>query len=384
MNGFNKYVQKGQGIEMKKLPVGIQNFRKIIEGSYAYADKTQHVYNLLNDASYYFLSRPRRFGKSLLLDTIAEAFGGDRELFKGLFIFDSDYDFEKYPDLHDEILAWYDGYSWDGQSRVINPFSILNFFSAEKFSSFWYASGTPKFLLDLIKQRPRGYTDLKNLEMGEWTLDTFDLERMEVEPLLFQTGYLTVKEVLPNQRPPVYLLDVPNYEVRIAFNLHILAAFTESGATYAETSQRIRAALNEGNLEALLGTLRGLFASIPYEIHIGKEAYYHSIFYAIMNLLGFEVDAEVSVSGGRIGATLELEDKAYVFEFKYAECPPDACAEAKCEIFDKTLKAGMKQLEDRGYAKKYEGGGKIVYQAAFAFLGRDDIEMVAEKLVRHA
>ena len=69
---------------MKKMPLGIQNFREIVHGGYVYADKTQYVYDLINDASYYFLSRPRRFGKSLLLDTIGEAFSGDKELFKGL------------------------------------------------------------------------------------------------------------------------------------------------------------------------------------------------------------------------------------------------------------------------------------------------------------
>jgi len=83
--------------KMKRLPLGIQTFRKIIKGDYLYVDKTQYVYNLINDASYYFLSRPRRFGKSLLLDTIAEAFGGDRELFSGLWIYGSDHDFAKHP-----------------------------------------------------------------------------------------------------------------------------------------------------------------------------------------------------------------------------------------------------------------------------------------------
>ena len=82
---------------MKKLPVGIQNFRKIISGDYVYVDKTQYIYNLINGASYYFLSRPRRFGKSLLLDTIGEVFSGDKELFKGLWIYDSDYGFNKHP-----------------------------------------------------------------------------------------------------------------------------------------------------------------------------------------------------------------------------------------------------------------------------------------------
>jgi hypothetical protein len=82
---------------LKKLPLGIQNFRKIVDGNYVYVDKTRYIYDLISNASYYFLSRPRRFGKSLLLDTIAEAFSGDRELFKDLWIYDSDYSFEKHP-----------------------------------------------------------------------------------------------------------------------------------------------------------------------------------------------------------------------------------------------------------------------------------------------
>ena len=82
---------------MKKLPIGIQSFRKIIEDDCVYVDKTQHIYNLINGAGYYFLSRPRRFGKSLLLDTIGEVFSGDKELFKGFWIYESDYCFKKHP-----------------------------------------------------------------------------------------------------------------------------------------------------------------------------------------------------------------------------------------------------------------------------------------------
>ena len=82
---------------MKKLPLGIQSFSKIVEGDYVYVDKTRYIYDLINSASYYFLSRPRRFGKSLLLDTIAEVFGGEKELFKGLWIYDTDYEFPKHP-----------------------------------------------------------------------------------------------------------------------------------------------------------------------------------------------------------------------------------------------------------------------------------------------
>ena len=94
-----------------------------------------------------------------------------------------------------------------------------------------------------------------------------------------------------------------------------------------------------------------------------------------MTVLGFKIDAEVSVSKGRIDAALELEDKVYVFEFKYQNCPPDANESKKRELFEKALKQGMKQITDRGYAVKYKGSGKTIYLAAFAFLGRGDVEM---------
>ncbi|MCL1809046.1 MAG: PD-(D/E)XK nuclease domain-containing protein, partial [Clostridiales bacterium] len=124
----------------------------------------------------------------------------------------------------------------------------------------------------------------------------------------------------------------------------------------------------------------GLFASIPYELHVDREAYYHSVFYAVMNVLGFDIDAEVSVSGGRVDAVLELEDNAYVMEFKYEKLERGAEPETREKLFKKALSEGMKQIKGRGYAKKYEGSGKKVHLAAFAFLGRDDIEMTVEIL----
>ena len=524
------------------LPLGIQNFREIIEGGYVYADKTKFVYTLINDAKYYFLSRPRRFGKSLLLDTIAEAFSGDRELFKGLFIYGSDYNFEKHPVLRldmsnianetpealkdelsialrervnvegfaidysrpstilktliealykkhnkrvvvlideydkpildninnvevaeanrdvlrgfygvlksmdpflrlvfitgvtkftktsifsglnnlrditltrkyanicgitiedldkyfgeyinnlamhedfrhykslcDSILEWYDGYSWDGKTRVINPYSLLGLFSEETFSCFWYASGTPSFLIELIKQKPSSFLTLNDIEISERALDTFDINKMSIAPLLFQTGYLTVDETRFREGMRSYLLKLPNREVREAFNLNIISEFTEADGHFAESAYwRIKGSLKDGDLNSVLDTLKGLFASIPYQLHISHESYYHSIFFAIMNLLGFDVDAEVSVSGGRIDGVLEIDDKVYIMEFKYEPCPSDATPEVKQELFNTALEKGMMQIEDRGYCKKYAGSGKNIYQAAFAFLGRDDIAM---------
>ena len=536
---------------MRKLPLGIQNFRKIREGNYVYVDKTEYIYDLINNASYYFLSRPRRFGKSLLIDTIEETFSGERELFKGLFIYNSDYDFEKHPvlrldmsrmsnkspealenslasylkkrvkeesldiddelpsdilqylieglhdkygkrvvilideydkpildhmddidvaeanrkvlrgfygilkpmdshirlafitgvskftktsifselnnlyditmteryssicgiaieemdmyfgehikylasleaferydNLQDEILAWYDGYSWDGKSRVINPFSLLSFLMQRRFAGFWYASGTPDFFIKLIKQKPSSFLSLNDLEISERALDNFDIRKMNISPLLFQTGYLTVDSTRFRGDSLSYLLKMPNLEVREAFYLNIIAEFTETGDDFAESAYwRIKESLETGDLNGMLGVLKSLFASIPYELHVKREAYYHSIFYAVLNLLGFDVKAEVSVSGGRVDAVLELDDKVYIMEFKYRDCetPPlgirDVYLKAKQELYTEALNEGLAQIKDRGYSRKYGGSGKTIYQVAFVFLGRDDIEMLFE------
>lgn len=541
-----KYSEKGV-IKMKKLPLGIQSFRKIIEGDYVYVDKTRYVYELINTASYYFLSRPRRFGKSLLLDTVGEAFSGDKELFKGLYLYDTDYSFTQHPvlrldmsnisnetpdilknslanalqkrvsdeglsitteipsdifknliealhkkyqhrvvvlideydkpildhltnieiaeanrqvlrgfygilksmdphlrltfitgvskftktsifselnnllditlteeyanicgiaiedlnryfgehidyltslarfkqydDLHDKILAWYDGYSWDGSTRVLNPFSLLSFLTQKRFAGFWYMSGTPAFLLKLLKNKPESFLALNNLEISERVLDIFDINNMEIEPLLFQTGYLTVQETRIPGDTESYLLKIPNLEVREALYMNIIAVFTEKGEVFAETTYReVKKALANGDLQNMLTMLKSLFAAIPYQLHLDREAYYHSIFFAVMSILGFDMEAEVSTAKGRVDAVLELEDKVYVMEFKYVDCQPDTPTEQKTKLFSKALQEGMQQIKNRGYHEKYSGSGKKIYQVAFAFLGRSDIEMIVNGL----
>ena len=527
---------------MKPLPIGIQSFQKIIEGNYVYADKTRFIYELINDASYYFLSRPRRFGKSLLLDTISEVFKGNKELFRGLWIYDSGHDFPKHPvirldmskvanktpeilesslitnldvqihaegldiphgnpsdmffrlidglhrkygqrvvvlideydkpildhltnltiaegnreilqgfygilksmdpylrltfitgvtkftktaifsglnnllditmlddyanicgitlddlevyfsdrikalsgrkgfenleSVYDEILNWYDGYSWDGESRVINPFSLLNFFRQRKFEGFWYASGTPGFLIDMLKKDPGLFIGLKDSEVTGFMLDSADLGQLDPESIMFQSGYLTIESINYSMRPPLYRLTIPNLEVREAFNLHIVSGFTEGGDKKADRARiQMLSALQTGDLEKMLDILKGLFASIPYNLHVDEEAYYHSIFYAVMTVLGFDMEAEVAVSKGRIDAVLELPDKVYIMEFKYKKTAADVGADEKNKLFEKALDDGMAQIKSRGYHEKYTGSGKTIYQAAFAFLGRDEISM---------
>ena len=172
------------------------------------------------------------------------------------------------------------------------------------------------------------------------------------------------------------VLDIPNLEVKEAFFTQLTAGFVEKGYSYTENSyMQIREALKTGDLQSILEIIKSIFASIPYQLHVNAEAYYHSIFFSIMNVLGFNIDAEVSVLYGRIDAVLELQNNVYVFEFKYETCPLEADVNDKKKIFEKALKNGMKQINEKGYANKYKGSGKTIYQAVFAFLGRDSIEM---------
>jgi hypothetical protein len=269
--------------------------------------------------------------------------------------------FKRFNDIRGEILAWYDGYSWDGETRVLNPFSLLSFFVQERFHSYWYASGTPTFLMKILKNKPESFLNLKNLIISELLLEKFDVRKIEAEPLLFQTGYLTIREKRYDDVIETYLLKIPNLEVREAFYLQIIAEFTETSDTYTATSYRsMREALRGGDLQAVLELLRGLFASIPYNLHINYEAYYHSIFYAVMRVLGFDTDAEVLTSKGRLDATLTMPDKVYVMEFKYVHCEPDADAAEKRRLADEALEEGMKQIKNREYHKQYIGPGKTI------------------------
>jgi hypothetical protein len=217
---------------------------------------------------------------------------------------------------------------------------------------------------------------LENLEITELMLDSVNIENLSIEPLLFQTGYLTVKKIRWTRGVAEYILKMPNYEVREAFNQHILSALTESDdLRVGQARKTILGALYEGAPDKMLAMLRSLFASIPYQLHVDLEAYYHSIFYAVMNILGLDLDVEVSVSKGRIDAVIELTDKIYVMEFKYKNCQPETSPINKQKLFEVALSEGMEQINEKGYHKKYIGSGKTIYLAAFAFLGRDDIEM---------
>ncbi|MCI0471742.1 MAG: ATP-binding protein, partial [Candidatus Aminicenantes bacterium] len=464
-------------MNMKNLPIGIQSFGDLIRGNYLYIDKTREIYKFFKEkGKYYFLSRPRRFGKSLMISTLKEIFLGNKELFKDLYIYDKiewkifpvihidflglkyaakdeliaalnyvvdqnaqmyditlteksyekrfrelvkilsrqnkvvvlvdEYDkpvidlidrpdaalmnrnilktfygnlkaldeylefvfitgvskFSKisiFSDLnnldditiddryaailgytHDELLhyfadriesilkneggsktqlidnikTWYNGYSWDGKNFMYNPFSILNFFQKKKFGNYWFESGSPSFLVKLIRRHRVDIIELENYKAGETVFSSFDIDRMHVVSLLFQTGYLTIKNIeLAIDKKRIYNLSYPNYEVKESLLENILGDFS---MYYADKISVILSNLKESlvknEMDRFFESIRSIFAHIPYNIFVeDREGYYHTVIYLILTLIGISIDAEIETNIGRIDAVVETTADIY-------------------------------------------------------------------------
>lgn len=518
---------------MQNLPIGIQTFSEIIEKDYLYIDKTESIYNLLKKGKYFFLSRPRRFGKSLLVSTLKEIFKGNKELFKGLYIYDKIDSNVKYPVIHlsmsslkgtielssiyestylmletnakefgiklkkydnpaitfsvliselakinkvvvlideydkpivdhltqneisirnrnflrdfysvlkdndehikfclltgvskfskvsifsglnnlyditldrnfsticgitqdelnkyfddrlpaiaDEygitieelklkIKEWYNGYSWDGVNKLYNPFSILNFFNSYKFDNFWFSSGTPTFLIEKFRESKTVIEDIKEFKTGSTFFDQSEIDIIDFRPLLFQTGYLTVKEYdfINN----IYTLGYPNKEVKDAFLSYIAATFVEkSPGDLGYLNTYLRLSLMNNDLNGFFKYLKSIFSSIPYQLHIANEAYYHSLFYLIMELTGIEMDLEVSTNKGRIDGVIEFEEVIYIIEFKYLSDNKNV---------EELLNTAINQIKTKEYFTPYLKKGKSIKYLAIA-LNKETVEYKFEE-----
>lgn len=513
---------------MKKLPIGLQTFSTLIQEDYLYVDKTRDIYTLLSSEKAFFLSRPRRFGKSLLLSTLHAIFDGRRELFEGLYIYDKlewqphpvihldflliphdsearllyglretlkalaaahqveidtqEYDLalyqlivklaEKYqqqvvvlvdeydkplidlldnPDaaeanrnilrnfygvlkgcdaylrlvfltgvskfsrvsifsglnnLHDmtldsrfasitgitqteletyftdhlsnlqthytlsqqelfeDIRFWYNGYSWDAQTFVYNPFSLLQLFTTFEFSNYWFASGTPTFLLNMIRERQFDVSTLEQEVLALETLESYDIHTLHLTSLLFQTGYITVKGITRTRRRALrYILSYPNFEVEESLLRYLLADFVGQADpnTVALLYDQMLERLEAEQVEEFLTLLRSLFASIPYPLHLPEEAYYHSLFYMILKLLGADINAEVMTDKGRVDGVLEFDEHIYIIECKYGR--PGTSLETLTQH-------ALAQIRARKYYEPYLNRGKKLLLLGIGFLDK--------------
>ena len=500
---------------MKLLPIGVQTFEDLITGDFVYVDKTRHIYDLLRPAKgLYFLSRPRRFGKSLLVTTLRAIFQGKRELFEGLAIAEAGYDWQVHPVIHfdlsgaivnssddlrdclndqmDEIAEdygvglekqkydarftelirklgainrvailideydkpildnigeperrqsikdalsgfygiikandrrlrfvlltgvskfskvsvfsklnnltdltmledcadmlgytqteleryfpehlrsvaehlgldlpellrrtehWYNGYRFSPRdARVYNPVSTMSMLRHRRFSNFWFETGTPTFLLDVMESNDYDVRDAEELELDELAFSSYEVEDLEVEPLLFQTGYLTIRDYDPDTM--LYTLGYPNFEVKNAFLQYLVDRFSSVRKEMAASFlNKMIKSLKATDLETFFDILRSFFANIDYDLRIAHEKYYQSIFYLVFSLIGLRIDAEVKTHRGRADVVIQTDDAVFVFEFKLYDSKESALA----------------QIKEMEYALKYQATGKTIHLIGVEF-----------------
>lgn len=247
-----------------------------------------------------------------------------------------------------EIKQWYNGYTWNGADYVYNPFSILHFMDRGSFDNVWFKSGAPKFLIDILKE-----AHIYRLELSKVngvTLDSYDLENLTPLVLLFQTGYLTIREKLPFD---TYVLDYPNLEVRSSLYQFLLAGFAQKDPiTSFPTVDDLKMAFLAGDAEAVVSVINSLFSGIGYDLNFEKtEKFYHAVLYITFRYLGVFIQSEVKTSDGRIDAVVETPDSVWVMEFK----------------LDKSAKEALTQIQDKGYAAPYRASGKTIIEMGINF-----------------
>jgi hypothetical protein len=501
-----------------RYPIGIQTFSDVIEGDFSYVDKTDLVYQLTRSKGFYFLGRPRRFGKSLLVSTLESYFRGKKELFKGLAMERLEKEWVSRPVLHldlnsqnyetpgdldsillENVIGWealygrdeaetsvsrrfggvirraceqtgqqvailvdeydkpliaamdndeldanyraqlkafygvlksadryiyfalltgvtrfshvsifsdlnnlqdislsmdyatlcgitetelmenfkddigmmahandlsyedtlaqlrrmYDGYHFSAHSEgVYNPFSLLNAFSSRDFGSYWFETGTPTLLLNVLRRQGQLVENFNGIQVGASDLKGTDNAGDSIIPLFYQSGYLTIKDY--NREDRLYTLGFPNREVEEGF-LYFLEPhyINNDGNTGRFLLVQLRNKLRQGDIDAFLSGVRSLLASTPNMIVGDAEKYFHNALFIIFRLLGFLCDAEVQTSQGRIDLVVRMKDVIYVMEFKYNGSVDEALA----------------QIDGKGYLVPYQSDGRRVVKVAANFDG---------------
>ncbi len=501
-----------------KYPIGIQTFSEIITQGYVYVDKTEHVYNLAHSGKYYFLSRPRRFGKSLLVSTLDAYFSGRKELFKGLAIEKLEQDWETFPvirldlsgqkfssqaqfnesmdrimyaaeqrlglkteensdptfrfgdlllsaykstgkpvvilideydkpimdnidnpglldycrfalqsvygvmksndaiirmgfltgvskighlsvfsglnnlmdislfeqyndicgisetELHqyfdeeiyvfadklkvskDEcyarLKAQYDGYRFceDAVDGIYSPFSLLNALYSKKLNDYWFATGTPSFLVKVIKQTSFDLTSIADQQVDSTLMANPDSIFANPVPLLFQSGYLTIKDY--NADGDFYDLKFPNLEVKKGFFNYLLGFYAPMQGVAANTLiYKLRMSLVDGKSEYFMRQLSALFARTPYQIQGDAEKDFQYAMFIIVQLLGIDVQAEYQTSDGRIDLLIRTDKYIYIIEIKLGG----------------TVDEAVKQIEEKDYGAPFAADPRQIIKIGVNF-----------------
>ena len=494
---------------MKDITSSVYSFENLIQGNFLYVDKTEYIWQLIRPArGMYFLSRPRRFGKSLTVSTLKAIFEGKKELFKDLAIYDKPYDWKPYPVIHldlancdiktadelveylidqltniadsfhlqlrgeqlsvcfenlindiavngnvvifvdeydkpilnnianqnvnkiltvlkgfysnikktesklrfvfvtgvskfchvslfsdlnnltditmdaryatmfgytqeeleanfgDRIAAltadtdaaaykakikeWYNGYRFHKNAQTVyNPVSLAYFFeNSGEFNNYWFSTGTPSFLLELIKKQRFDLESVLETPVSGFAFNAYEIDKLNPLTLLLQTGYLTIDKAVERYGDTAYMLRFPNLEVKGSFEAYLTGDCSGLHVDQVKESvYRLADKVSVGDVDGFLETMKVFFAKVSYDIHMKNENNFQLLFYSIFMLLGISIVAESRTNNGRIDAVATNEDFVFVFEFK----------------LNKSDEIALQQIKERDYFRRYMNSGKKIF-----------------------
>ncbi len=258
------------------------------------------------------------------------------------------------PDTLDDLRAWYNGYRFHPDApTVYNPVSLMKCLMDGEFRNYWFETGTPSFLVRLLRDQP---VDLGDLTVPETAFAVYDPERLEPLPLLFQTGYLTIAGTEQFGDTRLYRLAYPNREIAQSFDYWLARDFSNLGdQELSSTLRRLVAALEQARLDDLLEQLKVFFAQVPSDITLRHEKYYQTIFYTVFRLVGTAVETETRTNIGRIDAVIKTRTDIFIFEFKLHGSAEEA----------------MRQIREKQYAQPFRDDGRPITLVGAAFSQTD-------------
>ena len=263
-------------------------------------------------------------------------------------------------EMHDKLKQRYDGYHFAADApEVYNPFSLLNCFLHRRLNNYWFSSGTPTFLIRQMQHFHTDITSLDSLDVPETAFDQPTENMMDALPLLYQSGYLTIKDYDPDTE--AYELSIPNQEVRVGYVNGLLPTYT--GLNNADVQMGFAAkfwkALKQGDIDLAMRHMQSYLAGIPYVEGFKqklaeaktKEGFYEYTFYLIFSMLNVYARTQVKVAGGRVDMVILMPDAIYVMELKVGD----------------TARHALEQINARGYATPYLTDGRKVVRVGIRF-----------------
>ena len=246
----------------------------------------------------------------------------------------------------------YDGYHFTFKSPgMYNPFSILNTFANMQIDNYWFATGTPTYLVELMKRHNYDVKEIEDIVTSGPVLDSIDAASTDPVPVIYQSGYLTIKGY--NEEFENYTLGFPNREVEQGFFRFLLPNYASVSVTKSPYEiQRFVEEVRKGDVDSFLSRLQTFFDDIPYELAPrDREVHYQNILYIVFKLMGFHAEVEYHTSRGRVDLVLKTSDYIYVMEFK----------------LDGTAEEAMAQIDAKGYASAFAADGRNVVKVGVNF-----------------